>query len=160
MNCSPPGSSVQRISQGRILEWVAIPFSRGCSQPRDQTWVSYITDRFFILWATREDPVWHILIDTYFILWAITQYSTMGFIAQIVLALATGSPFPSAPDPFDLLPSVCLLSTSLLSGTMRLQAHLLFSLPWLSLESAISPTHQSLHLTSYCPISCHHGQTS
>ena len=31
MNCSPPGSSVQWISQGRILEWVAIPFSRGYS---------------------------------------------------------------------------------------------------------------------------------
>ena len=34
---SPPGSSVHRILQGRILEWVAIPFSKGSSQPRDQT---------------------------------------------------------------------------------------------------------------------------
>ena len=35
MNCSPPGSSVHAILQARILEWVAILFSRGSSQPRD-----------------------------------------------------------------------------------------------------------------------------
>ena len=38
--CSPPGSSVYGILQARILEWVAIPFSRGSSWPRDQIWVS------------------------------------------------------------------------------------------------------------------------
>ena len=54
MDCSPPGSSVHGILQARILEWVAIPFSRGYSQPRDQTWVSCIADRFFTIWATRE----------------------------------------------------------------------------------------------------------
>ena len=37
MDCSLPGSSVHEILQARILEWVAIPFSRGSSQPRDQT---------------------------------------------------------------------------------------------------------------------------
>ena len=37
MDCSPPGSSVHRILQARILEWVATPFSRGSSQCRDQT---------------------------------------------------------------------------------------------------------------------------
>jgi len=35
MGCNPPGSSVHGISQVRILEWVAISFSRGASQPRD-----------------------------------------------------------------------------------------------------------------------------
>ena len=40
MDSSPPGSSVHGILQARILEWVAIPFSRGSSQPRDQTQVS------------------------------------------------------------------------------------------------------------------------
>ena len=40
MDCSPPGSFVHEISQVRILEWVAISFSRGSSQPRDQTHVS------------------------------------------------------------------------------------------------------------------------
>ena len=48
MGCSPPGSSVHGILQARILEWVAIPFSRGSSQLRDQTWVSCIAGRFFI----------------------------------------------------------------------------------------------------------------
>ena len=52
--CSPPGSSVHEIPQARILEWVAIPFSRGSSPPRDQTWVSRIAGRFFTIWATRE----------------------------------------------------------------------------------------------------------
>ena len=47
MDCCPPGSSVYGILQARILEWVAIPFSRGSSQPRDRTWVSCIVDRFF-----------------------------------------------------------------------------------------------------------------
>ena len=41
------------ILQTRILEWVTIPFSRGSSQPRDQTQVSHIADRFFTHWATR-----------------------------------------------------------------------------------------------------------
>ena len=40
---SPPGSSVQRISQARLLEWVAMPSSRGSSRPRDQTGVSYVS---------------------------------------------------------------------------------------------------------------------
>ena len=51
---SPLGSPVHGILQGRILEWVAISFSRGSSQPRDQTQVSRIAGRCFTLWATRE----------------------------------------------------------------------------------------------------------
>ena len=43
MDCSPSGSSVHRISQARILQWVAIFSSRGSSQPRDRTRVSYIS---------------------------------------------------------------------------------------------------------------------
>ena len=39
MDCSPPGSSVCRILQARILEWVAMPSSKGSSQPRDRTHV-------------------------------------------------------------------------------------------------------------------------
>ena len=53
-DCSLPGSCVHGILQARILEWVAIPFSRGSSWPRDQTWVSSIAGRFFTIWATRE----------------------------------------------------------------------------------------------------------
>ena len=47
MDCSPPGSSVLGILQARILEWVAISFSRGASWPQDQTQVSWIAGRFF-----------------------------------------------------------------------------------------------------------------
>ena len=47
MDCSPPGSSVHGILQARILEWVAIPFSRESSQPRDRTQVSHIAGGFF-----------------------------------------------------------------------------------------------------------------
>ena len=42
MDCSPPGSSVCGILQARILEWVAIPFSRESSQPRDQICISFV----------------------------------------------------------------------------------------------------------------------
>ena len=54
MACSQPGSSVQGILQARILEWVAISFSRGSSQLRDRTQVFCIEGRFFTIWATRE----------------------------------------------------------------------------------------------------------
>ena len=53
-NCSPPGFSVHGILQTRILEWVAIPFSRGTSWPRDGTLVSCIAGRFFTVWATGK----------------------------------------------------------------------------------------------------------
>ena len=49
MDHSPPGSSVQRILQARILEWVAMPSSRGYSQPRGQTQVFCIAVGFFTL---------------------------------------------------------------------------------------------------------------
>ena len=61
MDCSPPGSSVHGILQARILEWVAISFCKGSSQPRDRTRVSCIAGRRFILWATREAPKQKIL---------------------------------------------------------------------------------------------------
>ena len=47
VDCSLPGSSVHGISQAKILEWVAISFSRGSSQPRDQIQVSCIAGGFF-----------------------------------------------------------------------------------------------------------------
>ena len=50
----PQGPSVHGILQTRVLEWVAIPFSRGSSPPRDRTWVSWIAGRFFTIWVTRE----------------------------------------------------------------------------------------------------------
>ena len=43
MNCRLPGSSIHGILQARILEWLAISFSKGTSPPRDQTSVSYVS---------------------------------------------------------------------------------------------------------------------
>ena len=54
MDCSLPGSSIHGLFQARVLEWVAISFSRGSSQLRDWTWVSRIACRPFTVWATRE----------------------------------------------------------------------------------------------------------
>ena len=51
MDSSLPGSAVHGIFQARILEWAAISFSRGSSQPRDRTRVSCIADRRFTIWA-------------------------------------------------------------------------------------------------------------
>ena len=54
MDCSLPGSSVHGIFQARILEWVAISFSKRSSRLRDWTRVSRIIGRHFTIWATRE----------------------------------------------------------------------------------------------------------
>ena len=51
-DCSPSGFSVHRILQARILEWIAILFSRGTFQPRDRTLVSCLAGRFFAIRAT------------------------------------------------------------------------------------------------------------
>ena len=59
VDCSLPGSSLHGILQARILEWVAISFSRGSSQPRNGTWVSRIVGRCFNLWATIIDYMTH-----------------------------------------------------------------------------------------------------
>ena len=52
-DCSLPGTSVPGIFQAIVLEWIAISFSRGSSQPRDQTQVSHIVDRRFTVWASQ-----------------------------------------------------------------------------------------------------------
>ena len=65
MNCSLPGSLVHEIVQARILEWVAMPSSRGSSQPRDWTQVSHIAGRFFTIWATREATLKKSMLQTF-----------------------------------------------------------------------------------------------
>ena len=54
MDCFSPGFSDHGILQARILEWIAIPFFRGSSWPRDWTQVSCIAGWLFTTWATRE----------------------------------------------------------------------------------------------------------
>ena len=82
MNCSPPSSSVRGISQARILEWVAIPFSRGSSRPRDRTWASHIADGFLTIWATREGPILTSGSSSQTFLWGNTAISLDGAVNQ------------------------------------------------------------------------------
>ena len=49
MDCNPPGSSIHGMFQARVLEWVAISFSRGSSRLRDRTRVSHIAGRLFTI---------------------------------------------------------------------------------------------------------------
>ena len=67
MDCSLPGSSVHGILQARILQWVALPFSRGFSQPRDQTQVSCICRRILYHLSQQGKPKY------IYIQWNITQ---------------------------------------------------------------------------------------
>ena len=60
MYWSPSGSSAHGILQGRILEWLAIPCSKGFSWPRDQIHISCIADGFFTSWATGETQEPHL----------------------------------------------------------------------------------------------------
>ena len=64
--CDPMDYTVHGILQAGILEWVAFPFSRESSQPRDQTQVSHIAGRFFTSWATREAQRLSIIIMVIF----------------------------------------------------------------------------------------------
>ena len=59
MDCSLPGSSIHGILQARVLDWVAISFSRRSpgDRPRDRTRVSRISGRHFTVWATREATI-------------------------------------------------------------------------------------------------------
>ena len=94
MHCSPPGDSVHGILQARILEWVAIPFSRKSSQPRDQTQFSWIVGRFFIDQATREVPC----------LPACSSAFTKFFNASAPAAAKSLQSCPTLCDPIDSSP--------------------------------------------------------
>ena len=63
MDCSLQGSSVHGIFQVRVLEWVAISFSKGSSQPWDPTRVSRITGRCFNIWASKEAHESHSVVS-------------------------------------------------------------------------------------------------
>ena len=68
-DCSPPGSSLHGILQVRILEWVAMPSTRGSSPPRDRTGISFVSciaGGFFTSWVTREAPSkWSVIPQTF-----------------------------------------------------------------------------------------------
>ena len=71
--CDPMDYIVYGILQSRILEWVAISFSRGSSQPRNWTQVSRIAGEFFISWATKEAHILrNIALNNYW--WTVVSY--------------------------------------------------------------------------------------
>ena len=80
MDCSLPSSSVHGIVQARILEWVAISFSRGSSWPTDGTCISCIDGWILYHWATREAPTYikaplNIVVCVHLLLNFITPHS-------------------------------------------------------------------------------------
>ena len=91
MGCSLP-HSVHGIFQARVLEWVAISFSRGSSQPRDQTQVSCIVSRHFTVSATREVQSESCLV-VYGSLWPHGLYSSWNSPGQNIGV--SSQPFPS-----------------------------------------------------------------
>ena len=95
MDCSPLGASVHGISQTRMLEWIDMSFSRGSSRPRDRTWVSCISGRFFTVWATREA----LLSLRYQLAFSPLQVSNHMLTLQRVLTCNTASPPDSTPLP-------------------------------------------------------------
>ena len=74
MDCSPPGCSVHRIFQARILEWVVTSFSRGSFPPRERTLTSSNTGRLFTVWVTREEKITLTLHRK--VIWQHTRLST------------------------------------------------------------------------------------
>ena len=83
MDCSLSGSAIHGIFQARVLEWIAISFSRGSSRPVNWTQVSRIAGRRFTVWATREALAylfpywfayliiylhWHAAVDSHYLL--------------------------------------------------------------------------------------------
>ena len=91
-----PGSSAHVILQARILEWVAISFSRESFWPKNRTQVSCIVDRFFTNWATSEAPYFSIYPFLLYACLEITQ-STFSLPFKILHPIIISTPTP--PDP-------------------------------------------------------------
>ena len=101
---TPPGSSVHGILQARILQWVAIPFSRGSFWPGNQTCLYCIAGRFFTDWALKTQHSQKFIVLSHFscvrlfvTLWAAAHQAplSMGFSRQ---EYASGLPFLPAGD--------------------------------------------------------------
>ena len=86
LDCSLPGYSVHGILQARILEWVAISFSRGSSQPRDQTCYSCIGRQILYHWGTRE-ALYNYFSENL----VISQYYLFVFILQFIHSVLSNS---------------------------------------------------------------------
>ena len=103
------------ISQARILEWVVISFSRGCSQPRDWTHISCIGRRILYNWATREAPRF-----------VVTRFQSIqsGWHSCSTVSFSIAEP-AVFPFPCRNLSSACLLFPSIWPGGLRSKSHIL-----------------------------------
>ena len=116
MNCSLPSSSVHGILQARILQWVAILFSRGSSWSRDQTQVSSTASRFFTIWTTGEalttwtfvGKVMSLLCNTLsrFIIAFLprSKWSKGEFFKFTIKSRGRSRDFPHTPPPLSIIP--------------------------------------------------------
>ena len=91
---SLPGSSVQGVLQVRIVEWVAVPFSRGSFRPRNWTGVFCIAGGFFTSWATRKAlSLAYSLLNIYYWLlqvWILVQQCAYEYMHKYILKIFTG----------------------------------------------------------------------
>ena len=92
VDCSLPGSSVHGILQARILEWLAISFSRGSSQPRDRTWVSCVAYITFPVCRLSEPPgevpvIWFGAVTKYQVFCYISGYNRLKLFLNLILWL-------------------------------------------------------------------------
>ena len=98
--CDPTDSIVHGILQARILEWVAFPFSRGSSQPRDWTQVFHTVGRFFTGWATREVHEVKVKLLSRVQFFATPSYQAPPFMEFSRQEYWSGLPFPEdLPNP-------------------------------------------------------------
>ena len=102
MDYSLPGSSVNEISQARILEWVAISFSRVSSQPRNWTQISCIAGRFFTNWANLLICTLHIMPFSGFLKPYATNYSVIS-IFKLCLGIISFPPSIKCVQVFSIL---------------------------------------------------------
>ena len=111
MDCSPPGSSAHGIFQARILEWVAIFFFRGSSQPRNQTCISWSSRQILYHWATWEAPK-----RGYNLLNPISSTGPVTIILPLTLHMVVNVSFS------DYSPQMTVLTQKRPSGTKKLKA--------------------------------------
>ena len=131
MGCSPPDSSVCGILQIRILEWVAIPFSRGSSPLRDRTHVSCIGRWVLHHWATRE------------------SLQTFNLFLGVLILIAGVPPYSLLPAFLSSCSAQCPYILSTLGPVLSLQA--ISPKKWMSLLLKSSPGHTGKTTTKKNP---------
>ena len=142
MDCSPLGSSPMEFSKARILEWVAIPFYRGSSWPRDQTWVSSIASRSFTFERPGKPP------SDWSKKWVLALAINTGLASAEVFCSLKTFLFLSMKT-FYLHPFFCLMNSLINSGVRdQIKLSVLLLLQCYDVERWILHEHKLLFLIS------------